>query len=618
VDLVLRPGFTWSANGGRAGGVERSDALRGDGVAVSAAGVALRVDAFADDDDDDDDDDARLRSRSRETTTRRRAPPSSAASAGSSAFGSPRVVIPSRRVVRSYAARVADAAAFDLAPASRRKWRRVLGADERRARESGAAGATLRAEMDVSVAADDRVRARARSAAAAAVASANPTRGGGPEAVDLTRDGPPFEEEAALRVALAPLHLSLDQRVAAFLSGFFRGFGDASALEEEGYAVVDASGVFRSSSDTASSSEVSDADVEAPDASSSSSDAASSDRTGSSRVSPGGDGGATTFFSLVEVRAPSVRLEYLPRALNMDALVRGAYVEAINLVPFRAVPLTLAPVSLRGVRGGFAGALDATLRAWTSHVAETQTGALAAGLAPVGGAKNIGTKVREGLQAAAEHARRVARGAEGRARRRARERERREGEGGASREVRSVSREFRSVSRGVARLVAAVAEEALGLGAHVAAGVAAGAGAADARMRLRRDDPREEGARGRHSAARVGVGTEPSGVREGFRRAAETLRRGAADAAREVRAVRTDPRNPTVLGSIPRVAAPAVTAAATAARVAMLGARNAARKRGAESATAKTSVGMSERGERVSWDDEEEGEEEWGEGETRP
>ena len=471
----------------------------------------------------------------------------------------------------------------------------MLGADERSARESGAAGATLRAEMDVSVAADDK------------------TRGGRA----LEEEAALREEEAALRVALAPLHLSLDQRVAAFLSGFFRGFGDASALEEEGYAVVDSSGVSRSSSD-ASSSEVSDADIEASDAASSSSDAsssasdaASSDRTGSSL--PRGDGGASTFFSLVEVRAPSVRLEYLPRAVDFDALVRGSYVEAINLVPFRAVPLTLAPVSLRGVRGGFAGALDATLRAWTSHVAETQTGAFAAGLAPVGGAKNIGTKAREGLRAAAEHARRVARGAKnGSATRRARERETRQGEG----EVQS--REVRSVSRGVARLVAAVAEEALGLGAHVAAGVAAGAGAADATMRRRRDDPRDEGGlRGRRSA-RVGVGTEPSGVREGFRRAAETLRRGAADAAREVRAVRTDPRNPTVLGSIPRVAAPAVTAAATAARVAMLGARNAVRKRGAEAATAKTSVGMSERGERVSWEDEEEGEEEWGEGETRP
>jgi hypothetical protein len=162
VDLVLRPGFTWGPGGGRAGGVERSDAVRGDGVAVSAAGVALRVDAFADDDDDDDHDDDDDDARSRETTTRRRVP-SSAASAGS-AFGSPRVVVvPSRRVVKSYAARVADAAAFDLAPASRRKWRRVLGADEWSARESGAAGATLRAEMDVSVAADDKTRGRACS-----------------------------------------------------------------------------------------------------------------------------------------------------------------------------------------------------------------------------------------------------------------------------------------------------------------------------------------------------------------------------------------------------------------------------------------------------------------------
>ena len=162
--------------------------------------------------------------------------------------------------------------------------------------------------MDVSVAADDK------------------TRGGRA----LEEEAALREEEAALRVALAPLHLSLDQRVAAFLSGFFRGFGDASALEEEGYAVVDSSGVSRSSSD-ASSSEVSDADIEASDAASSSSDASSSasdaessDRTGSSL--PRGDGGASTFFSLVEVRAPSVRLEYLPRAVDFDALVRGSYV----------------------------------------------------------------------------------------------------------------------------------------------------------------------------------------------------------------------------------------------------------------------------------------------------
>ena len=383
----------------------------------------------------------------------------------------------------------------------------MLGADEWSARESGAAGATLRAEMDVSVAADDK------------------TRGGHAleeEAALREEEAALREEEAALRVALAPLHLSLDQRVAAFLSGFFRGFGDASALEEEGYAVVDSSGVSRSSSD-ASSSEVSDADIEASDAASSSSDAsssasdaASSDRTGSSL--PRGDGGASTFFSLVEVRAPSVRLEYLPRAVDFDALVRGSYVEAINLVPFRAVPLTLAPVSLRGVRGGFAGALDATLRAWTSHVAETQTGAFAAGLAPVGGAKNIGTKAREGLRAAAEHARRVARGAKnGSATRRARERETCQGEG----EVQS--REVRSVSRGVARLVAAVAEEALGFGAHVAAGVAAGAGAADATMRRRRDDPPGRGARGSLRARRRRDGAP--GVREG---PAEPRRRSGA------------------------------------------------------------------------------------------
>ena len=320
VDLVLRPGFTLGpGEGARAGwsGATRHGGRR----RRPAAGVALRVDAFAD-----------ATTTTTTTTTRvrarRRRDDRPLGGVGGIGVRVPRVVVVPRGASRRRGA--SRTRRRSTSRASRRRRRRVLGG-RGSARESGAAGATLRAEMDVSVAADDK------------------TRGGRA----LEEEAALREEEAALRVALAPLHLSLDQRVAAFLSGFFRGFGDASALEEEGYAVVDSSGVSRSSSD-ASSSEVSDADIEASDAASSSSDAsssasdaASSDRTGSSL--PRGDGGASTFFSLVEVRAPSVRLEYLPRAVDFDALVRGSYVEAINLVPFRAVPLTLAPVSLRGV-----------------------------------------------------------------------------------------------------------------------------------------------------------------------------------------------------------------------------------------------------------------------------
>ena len=95
------------------------------------------------------------------------------------------------------------------------------------------------------------------------------------------------------------------------------------------------------------------------------------------------------YFQIVDVPATSLRVDYLPRSVNLDALRAGRMTEALNLVPLGGVSLRLARVSARGV-AGWSAVGDQILRGWIDHVAATQARAFVAALAPVRAARNVG------------------------------------------------------------------------------------------------------------------------------------------------------------------------------------------------------------------------------------
>ena len=386
------------------------------------------------------------------------------------------------------AASIADAACVDLTPPPRCRWPKIFAHDATAPRETDAA--MLR--LDVSAVRMDPA-------------------GAGTGATELR-----------LRVALLPVHLRLDQHALRFFQSFAsRGervedAGDDSG-DDSGDAGVGVDGRRRRRSGSRSSR---DSDDEAT-------------------VDAIGAQAKAAFFQLAEIRVPSVRLDYVPRDVDVAALRAGNLGEALNLVPFGGVVVRLQPVTARGVCG-WSKLSELAVRSWLEHVASTQAHKFASGLAPIRSVCNVGTATRALVTTPLEF--------------------RRAGRRGGA---------WRGAAHGAAAFVKAVSREALGLGVTVAAATNAVIGGVEDAVIPRRA-PREEM-------------PEPNNLREGVRQAATTLGRGLKKAAA---AVKDGPVRVRRLGgdgtavmasavrSAPTAAVAPVAAAAEAVHRTLLGARN--------------------------------------------
>jgi len=327
-------------------------------------------------------------------------------------------------------------------------------------------------------------------------------------AVRMDPDGASDATELRLRAALLPVHLRLDQHAVRF----FQTFGARGGAERAEAESVDD---YSDSEDfNADGGSISDGDAVETAAS-------------------------AAYFQLVEIRAPSIRLDYVPRDVDVAALRAGNLAEALNLVPFGGVAVHLRPVTLRGVCG-WSRLTELVVRSWLEHIASTQAHTFARGLAPIRSVCNVGAATK-GLVTTPLEFRRSGR------------------RGGA----------WRGAAHGAATFVKAVSREALGLGVNIAAATNAVIGGVEDAV-VRRRGEREEM-------------PEPGTLREGVRQAATTLGRGikkAASAVKDgpVRVHRQGGDGTAVMVSAVRTAPTAavapVAAAAEAVHRTLLGARN--------------------------------------------
>ena len=310
--------------------------------------------------------------------------------------------------------------------------------------------------------------------------------------------------ELRLRAALLPVHLRLDQHALRF----FQSFASREREDQEG-----GSGGSRSST---------------------SDDEATVDAIGVDAATA-----RSAFFQLAEIRVPSVRIDYVPRDVDVAALRAGNLGEALNLVPFGGVVVRLQPVTARGVCG-WSKLSELAVRSWLEHVASTQAHKFASGLAPVRSACNVGTATKALVTTPLEF--------------------RRAGRRGGA---------WRGAAHGAAAFVKAVSREALGLGVTVAAATTAVVGGVEDAV-IPRQSPREEM-------------PEPNTLREGVRQAAATLGRGLKKAATAVKDGPVRVRGlggdgPAVMASAvrsaPAAAVAPVAGLAEAVHRTLLGARN--------------------------------------------
>ena len=269
-----------------------------------------------------------------------------------------------------------DAAALDRTRGCR--WRRVLAHDDdapRRRQVFGGRDCSVGTTVTCSAQLDVVVRARPESVVGSTSSSAarpesvvgstpdaaNSNANVDPRAVPGAKSYPdPDETELRLRAAALPLHLRLDQNVVRFLSAYF-----CAPAEEEPFSARRPPDARRRTGGF----------VRRRD-----------ERRGVRRVRRRV---AFAVFQIVGVPATSLRVDYLPRSVNLDALRAGRMTEALNLVPLGGVSLRLARVSARGV-AGWSAVGDQILRGWIDHVAATQARAFVAALAPVRAARNVG------------------------------------------------------------------------------------------------------------------------------------------------------------------------------------------------------------------------------------
>ncbi|KAI5076002.1 hypothetical protein GOP47_0008067 [Adiantum capillus-veneris] len=150
-------------------------------------------------------------------------------------------------------------------------------------------------------------------------------------------------EEYRLSVQLLPILLHLDQRHVEFLANFF----SAPALSSQGNDEV-----------------------------------ASSYSSFELKVAEGSEDALLPFFQICELQSFSIRVDYVPRHVDIGALKCGNYAELANLVPWKGIELELKHVRTTAVRG-WETLSSIVVAEWMEDISQNQIHKLLKGLGPI-------------------------------------------------------------------------------------------------------------------------------------------------------------------------------------------------------------------------------------------
>ncbi|CAM6122683.1 unnamed protein product [Calypogeia fissa] len=217
-------------------------------------------------------------------------------------------------------------------------------------------------------------------------------------------------EEYRLSIGLLPIRLHLDQRHIDFCIEFFSPRQSSSApgqsSDEGGYSL------------------------------------AGSPISGSPELPPDTNGlvedALLPFFQICELRPFTVRVDYLPRRVDLISLRGGNYAELLNLVTWKGIELNLKHVRAAGVHG-WSSLSGVIFGEWLEDISQNQVHKFVRGVGPIRPLYAMGSGAAKLLVLPAEH-------------------------------YKKDRRLFRGMRKGAIAFLRSISLEALGLGAHLAAG----------------------------------------------------------------------------------------------------------------------------------------------------
>ncbi|GAQ87036.1 autophagy protein 2 [Klebsormidium nitens] len=272
--------------------------------------------------------------------------------------------------------------------------------------------------------------------------------------MDAVRPNPAsLLEEYRLLLALLPLRLHLDQRHIDFCADFFAGGGAVPGSPRE----VDAGGggVAKQQGD-------------------------------------GVEEAFLPFFQMFEMRPLTIRVDYLPRRIDLLSLRAGNYAELLNLVTWEGVELRLKGVRCAGVHGW--GGLGAVLmNDWVEDISQHQLNKIVRGVAPIRPLYEVGRATAQLLMLPAE-------------------------------QYKKDKRLLKGLRKGAAAFLKGVSLEALGLGAQLAAGAHELLQQAEATL-SGDTQPQTAQSPSAPNGSPLHI-SQPHGTREGLKQAFDTVSRG--------------------------------------------------------------------------------------------
>ncbi|KAL2619934.1 hypothetical protein R1flu_000139 [Riccia fluitans] len=338
--------------------------------------------------------------------------------------------------------------------------------------------------------------------------------------MDAVRPNPTAPlEEYRLLITLLPISLHLDQRHIDFCIQFFSARPSINA-ELATPTDAGAHSMFDSSSVAASdlSSESNEINEEA----------------------------LLPFFQICEMRPFTIRVDYVPRRVDISSLGKGNYAELLNLVSWKGIELNLKHVRATGVHG-WSSLSGVLVGEWLEDISQNQVHKLVKGMAPIRPFYAVGTGAAKLVVLPVEHYRRD-------------------------------RRLLRGMRKGAVAFLRSISLEVLGFGAHLAEG---------AHQILKQTELAMGGtlsplSYNTENGERRSKAVQPGDTREGIQQACESISRGFERTASSLvgnpyKAYQRGGAGPavaTALRSAPSAAVAPASAAAGAVHRLVLGLRN--------------------------------------------
>lgn len=324
-------------------------------------------------------------------------------------------------------------------------------------------------------------------------------------------------EDYRLFLECLPIRLHLDQSQINFLVSFF---GDQSSLEESPplLKTVDRSGISEKKNKACRSPAIVEEAL-------------------------------LPFFQRCVVKPLVVRVDYIPRHMDLASLGNGNYIELLNLVPWKGIDLQLKHVCALGLYG-WMSVCETVVGQWLEDISHNQVHKLLKGLPPIRSLVSVATGTSKLITLP----------------------------------VKSYKRDkklLKGMQRGAIAFVKSISLEAVGLGVHLASG------AHDILLQteyiLTNIQPSIPSSSEKSRMRKCANSLQPEGAQEGLRQAYESLSNGLSRTASGLlgtpikeyrRGSGAGSALATALRAAPAAVIAPVTASANAMRCALLGMRN--------------------------------------------